>query len=272
VRLRSAKKRLFLWLGFQHALRRWKVRGDAPDAVKGVASFAFLEKIPFRYSGLTTPGAPPSRTFNMTRVEIAAGFRCSMAKSLFNKGQRVFVKPVGAWSTVDRILPQWVKGVEEPLKVFYDVGLGRDFQAHELAAEGQNSRTMVVEHTLSEDWRLARVRNRWQGETESTRSGQPHPGSFPVVVTDERDWGGWRVPAAEYDRSPERIEFQARIITNALKMLRMTRDLAQFCTEYDTAMPEALRDLSSTADEILSSVYETEAAEETPAPLAHARD
>ena len=56
-----------------------------------------------------------------------------MAKALFSKGQRVFVKPVGAWATIERILPHWVKGVEEPLKVFYDVGLGRDFQGHELS-------------------------------------------------------------------------------------------------------------------------------------------
>jgi hypothetical protein len=170
----------------------------------------------------------------------------------------VFVKPVGAWSTVERILPQWVKGVEEPLKIFYDVGLGREFQAHELAGEGRDSRSNVVEHTLAEDWRLARLRNRWQGEMDATRSNHPFPGSFPVIVTDERNWGGWRVPAAEYDRAPERIEFQARVIVNALKMLRMTRDLANFCAEFDTAMPEALRDLSSTADEILASVYETE--------------
>src|SRR5262245_60822067 len=49
-----------------------------------------------------------------------------MAKALFSKGQRVFVKPVGTWSAVEKVTPQWVKGVEEPLKVFYDVGLGRD--------------------------------------------------------------------------------------------------------------------------------------------------
>jgi hypothetical protein len=194
-----------------------------------------------------------------------------VAKSLFNKGQRVFVKPVGAWASVERIMPQWVKGVEEPLKIFYDVGLGREFQAHELAPEARESRPSALDHTLAEDWRLARLRSRWQDQAESTRLNHPHPGSFPVVVTDERDWGGWRVPAAEYDRAPERIEFQARVIMNALKMLRMTRDLARFGAEYETAMPESLRDLLSTADEILASVYETDP-EEAAAALAAIND
>jgi hypothetical protein len=184
-----------------------------------------------------------------------------MAKSLFNKGQRVFVKPVGAWATVERIMPQWVKGVEEPLKVFYDVGLGREFLGHELAPETREARGGAVEHTLAEDWRLSRVRNRWLPENDAVRSNHPHPGSYPVVVTDERNWGGWRVPAAEYDRAPDRIEFQARVIVNALKMLRLTRDLAQFCADYDAAMPDELRDMLSTADEVLASVYEAGPAE-----------
>ena len=191
-----------------------------------------------------------------------------MAKSLFNKGQRVFVKPVGAWATVERIMPQWVKGVEEPLKIFYDVGLGREFLGHELAAETREPRGTMIDHTLSEDWRLSRVRNRWVAESDAMRNNHPHPGSYPVVVTDERNWGGWRVPAAEYDRSPERIEFQSKIMVNALKMLRLTRDLAQFGAHYGAAIPDDLKDLLSTADEILSDVYETGA--ETPRLAANA--
>jgi len=182
-----------------------------------------------------------------------------MAKSLFNKGQRVFVKPVGAWAVIERILPQWVKGVEEPLKIFYDVGLGREFLAHELAAEARDPRSVVTDHTLSEDWRLTRVRNRWRLEGDAEANNHPNPGSFPVVVTDERDWGGWRVPMAEYERSPERIEFQSRVIVNALKMLRLTRDLAQFGSTYSAAMPDELKDLLSTADEVLSSVHDPDA-------------
>ena len=55
-----------------------------------------------------------------------------MAKALFHKNQRVFVRPVGTWAIIERVVPQWVKDVPEPLRVFYDVGLGRDFVATEL--------------------------------------------------------------------------------------------------------------------------------------------
>lgn len=181
-----------------------------------------------------------------------------MAKSIYSKGQRVFVKPVGVWAAVERIMPQWVKGVEEPLKVFYDVGLGREFQAHELSPEAREPRVGALEHTLAEDWRMARRSNRWVGEAEGSKTSHPFPGSYPVVVTDERDWGGWRVPAAEYDRDPERVEFQARVIVNALRMLRLTRDLARFGGAYGAAVPDDLKDLLSTADEVLANVYESE--------------
>ncbi len=191
-----------------------------------------------------------------------------MAKALFSKGDRVFVKPVGVWSTVERILPQWVKGVEEPLKVFYDVGLGRDFLANELAAEARDDRDASMDHTLSEHWRITRMNNRWLPEAEALRGRHPFPGSYPVVVTDEQDWGGWRVPAAEYDRNPKRIEFQSRVLVNALKMLRLTRDLAQFGGEFDAAMPDQLKDLLAVADEVLAAVYRSEPTE--PGALAFA--
>lgn len=178
-----------------------------------------------------------------------------MAKALFSKGQRVFVKPVGTWATVEQIMPQWVKGVEEPLKVFYDLGLGREFQGHELAAETRESRT---DDFTAETWRLARMKNRWLTDGEAIRHRHPQPGTYPVVVTDEQDWGGWRVPSAEYDRDPERIEFQARILANALKMLRVTRDLAAFATEYDEGVPDKLKDIYGAANDILRNVYETD--------------
>ena len=58
-----------------------------------------------------------------------------MAKAAFHKNQRVFVKPVGTWAVVEKVMPQWVKGLDEPLKVYYDVGLGREFASSELTAE-----------------------------------------------------------------------------------------------------------------------------------------
>ncbi|HVY03108.1 MAG TPA: hypothetical protein VG983_05585, partial [Caulobacterales bacterium] len=79
----------------------------------------------------------------------------------------------------------------------------------------------------------------------------------------EQDWGGWRVPSAEYDRDPERIEFQARILANALKMLRVTRDLSAYGAEAGGELPGRLNDMVAAADEILRHVYETDAAPES---------
>ncbi len=182
-----------------------------------------------------------------------------MAKALFSKGQRVFVKPLGAWATVERIIPQWIKGVEEPLKVYYELGLGREFQAHELAAETREVRT---DELTAESWRLARTKNRWLTDAEAIRHRHPYPGTYPVVITDEQDWGGWRVPSAEYDRDPERIEFQARVIANALKMLRLTRELSAYGVSPSAEANGRLTELIGSANEILRHVYETDQAPE----------
>ena len=42
-----------------------------------------------------------------------------MAKALFHKSQRVFVKPVGTWALIEKVVPHWVKDVDEPLRVTY---------------------------------------------------------------------------------------------------------------------------------------------------------
>ena len=51
-----------------------------------------------------------------------------MAKAVFHKNQRIYVKTVGTWSTIERVVPHWAKGLDEPLRIFYDVGLGREEQ------------------------------------------------------------------------------------------------------------------------------------------------
>jgi len=56
-------------------------------------------------------------------------------KAQFHKNQRVYVRPVGTWAIIERVIPHWAKGIDEPLRVFYDVGLGREFAAEELQAE-----------------------------------------------------------------------------------------------------------------------------------------
>ena len=80
-----------------------------------------------------------------------------MAKAQFNKTQRVFVRTVGTWSVVEKVIPQWAKGIDEPLRVFYDVGLGRDFSGEELQADAAE-RTAVASTT--EQWRIVRARNK----------------------------------------------------------------------------------------------------------------
>ena len=55
-------------------------------------------------------------------------------KAQFHKNQRVYVKPVGTWALIERVVPHWVKGIDEPIRIHYDVGLGREF-----SAEGRGS-------------------------------------------------------------------------------------------------------------------------------------
>lgn len=175
-----------------------------------------------------------------------------MAKAVFHKGQRVFVKPVATWAVVERVNPQWVKGVEEPLRVSYDVGLGRDFQAHELNAEEREpTKPDLIE---TENWRVLRAANRQSADGREPR--HPHPGTYPVVVTDEKDWGGWRVPVAEYDRDPERIEHQARVFANALRLMRVARGLISYAQDFPHETPPELQDLAAQAEMVLTAIYQ----------------
>lgn len=174
-----------------------------------------------------------------------------MAKAVFHKGQRVYVKPVATWATIESVRPQWVKGVEEPLRVTYDVGLGRDFQAHELAAEEAEIQKLDLIET--ENWRILRAVNRLSQDARDPR--HPYPGTFPVVVTDEKDWGGWRVPMAEYDRDPQRVEHQSRVFANALRLMRVARELIEFAQDYPHETPGQLSDLARQAELVLSAVY-----------------
>ncbi|WP_312126876.1 hypothetical protein [Brevundimonas sp.] len=157
-----------------------------------------------------------------------------MARAQFQKGQKVWVECVGLWAQVERVIPVWAKGFDEPVRVTYDVGLGREFQAQELQLpEGESEKPLG-------NWRVMRARNKWQEPGDCAH--HPYPGSYPVVVTDEADWGGWRVPGAEYDRLPEKIEFQARVIAAAPHMLDVMKELVETVAETpDDAPPEARR-------------------------------
>ncbi|HAH08780.1 MAG TPA: hypothetical protein DCL48_01620, partial [Alphaproteobacteria bacterium] len=97
-----------------------------------------------------------------------------MAKATFHKNQRVFVRPVGTWALVEKVMPQWAKGLDEPLRVFYDVGLGREFASEELQCETVPD---AVQAKRQEHWRLVRSRNKWKSPAECTH--HPFPGTHP---------------------------------------------------------------------------------------------
>ena len=175
-----------------------------------------------------------------------------MAKAQFHKHQKVWVDAVGAWAVVERIVPVWAKGFDEPVRISYDVGLGREFGGNELRAE-DGIDTPATEEDGGE-WRLMRARNKWQAPEDCGH--HPYPGTFPVVVTDDQDWGGWRVPGAEYDRDPYKIEFQARLVAAAPRLLRVARQLAAFVGENTDDSPAELIALGRAANALLRSVAE----------------
>jgi hypothetical protein len=179
-----------------------------------------------------------------------------MAKAVFQRNQKVWVESVGAWAVVEKIEPIWAKGFEEPVKVTYDVGLGRPFAANELRAEDP------VGDDPGEGgagWRLLRARNKWQTPDETTH--HPYPGTYPVVVTDSGDWGGWRVPGAEYDRDPRKIEFQARLIASSPALRSLGRALLTLIADAPDDAPPALQDLARQAVAIERYLMEIPSAE-----------
>jgi hypothetical protein len=172
-----------------------------------------------------------------------------MAKAQFHKGQRVYVKPVGTWALIEHVVPHWAKGIEEPIRVHYDVGLGREFAAEELLAEEPVAETG---HNGGEHWRVVRARNKWQPSQDCAR--HPVPGTYPVVITGETDWGGWRVPGAEYDLDPGRIESQARLIASAPQFAAFASSLVNWARKSGEEMPNELAELAHQAQDLLSEV------------------
>jgi hypothetical protein len=186
-----------------------------------------------------------------------------MAKASFHKSQRVFVRPVGTWALVERVVPQWVKDVDEPLRIAYDCGLGRLFQAHELVSEQAMMRDHKVEddedELFIEQWRIDRRALKWRSYTGP---GDMAPAAtLPVVATDDGNSGGWRVSAAEYDRDPHRIEHQARMISHTPDLLRAARRLSQFATDHPDSVPDALRPLVADCAIILRGIYRLDSKE-----------
>lgn len=171
-----------------------------------------------------------------------------MARAQFQKGQKVWVECVGAWAFIEQVQPVWAKGFDEPVRVTYDVGLGREFTAGELmlAMDDPSAKEGVGE------WRLLRARNKWQLPEDCLH--HPHPGTYPVVVTDRADWGGWRVPGAEYDRDPQQIELQARLIAAAPQLMQIAQGLVDMVSEAPDDAPPAVLTLARQARDTLQGV------------------
>jgi hypothetical protein len=162
-----------------------------------------------------------------------------MAKAVFHKSQRVYVKSIGTWAQIEQIKPKWAQGIDEPIKIYYDVGMGRPFMADELEAED----IAVGRQAASEgEWRILRGQNKWRSAEECQH--HPFPGTHPIVATGDLDWGGWRVPGTEYDRDPNRVEQQAHLISKAPVMAGLLSDLVHLCDEIGDDLPSSVQDLS----------------------------
>jgi len=170
-----------------------------------------------------------------------------MARAQFQKGQKVWVECVGAWAQIEKVQPVWAKGFEEPVRVTYDVGLGREFLGHELLLPTEDT----AAHS-GESWRLMRARNKWQ--TADDCPHHPFPGTYPVVVTDKADWGGWRVPGAEYDRDPDQIEFQARLIAASPVLLALAERMVSAVHDAPDDAPPEMQELARAARAVLKTV------------------
>lgn len=177
-----------------------------------------------------------------------------MARAQFQKGQKVWVECVGAWAQIEKVQPVWAKGFEEPVRVTYDVGLGREFLGHELLTPVEDPSAEVS----NQNWRLMRARNKWQAAEDTPH--HPFPGTYPVVVTDKADWGGWRVPGAEYDRDPEQIEFQARLIAAAPRLMALAERLVGAVDESPEDAPPEVLAMAREARSLLRTVTDVLAA------------
>jgi hypothetical protein len=186
-----------------------------------------------------------------------------MAKAQFHRNQKVWVSTVGTWAVIEKIVPIWAKGFDEPVKISYDVGLGRDFQSHELTPEEDAG---GVGERDGFKWRILRARNKWQAPEDCGH--HPYPGTFPVVVTDQADWGGWRTPGAEYDRDPRKIEAQARLIMTAPRLLALARSLIDLAQEAGDDAPPAVQQLAHQAMAIQRFIDEAPAAGPMPVSAA----
>ena len=73
-------------------------------------------------------------------------------------------------------------------------------------------------------------------------------------MTGEAEWGGWRVPGAEYDLDPSKVEEQARLIASAPQLASFASGLVEWARKSGEEMPNALVELAHNAQDILAQV------------------
>ena len=177
-----------------------------------------------------------------------------MAKAKYHKSQRVFVKPVGTWAYIEAVVSKWVKGCEEPIKIGYDCGMGREFAPEELEPESSGLKNGNVEEVFIGEWRITRGQNRWKSAEQCGH--HPYPGTHPLVVTSDNDWGGWRVPGSEYDLDPYRIEQQAQVIVRAPVLLKLHEQFVQHAQHEPENLSDDLTKLAQVARRIIGEIGE----------------
>src|SRR5262249_31110298 len=143
---------------------------------------------------------------------------------------------------------KWVKGCEEPIKISYDCGIGREFAQEE--PEEESSAMQTGAGNGLGPWRILRGHNRWK----SASKHHLFPGTHPMVVTTERDWGGWRVPGAEYDLDPYRIEHQAELIMRAPLFMKLLEEFLQLADQEPENLSDDMTKLVQVTRRILSEV------------------
>ena len=159
-----------------------------------------------------------------------------MAKAVFQRNQKVWVENVGAWAMIEKI----------------DAGLGQGLRRAGARHLRRRPRPAVPGPRAARrgpDWRYAAGRRRrvrlaadagpqQVADAGGLRRTIPIPAPIPVVVTDLGDWGGWRVPGAEYDRDPRRIEWQARLIACTPALRQIAREVLALVSEAADVPPE----------------------------------
>ena len=150
-------------------------------------------------------------------------------------------------------MPHWTKGLDEPLRDLLRRGLGREFSADELQAETPST---AVQRDVTKAGASIRARNKWQPAEDCAR--HPVPGTYPVVITGQAEWGGWRVPGAEYDLDPPRVERQARLIASAPQFEIFAQDLVEWARKIRRRHAEPLADLAHEAQDLLAHVNQPE--------------